>query len=930
VVTGPRHGTREQAELATTSVNARPPVEPEAIRKQLPESREERYRPPALAQHPAAGQIRSISCRRDLVTAPPPQLTEALRDRYVLERELGSGGMATVYLAEDVRHHRQVAIKVLRSELAATLGSDRFFREIEVAARLQHPHILPLLDSGETGGFYFYVMPYVAGESLRERLARVGELPVHEAVKILAEVVDALAAAHTAGVVHRDIKPDNVMLSGRHALVMDFGVAKAVSEATGRNKLTTAGVALGTPAYMAPEQAAADPHLDHRVDIYAVGTMGYELLTGHPPFSGGSSQEILAAHMTRAPQPISSRRPAVPPALAAIIMKCLEKRPADRYQTAEELLVQLEPLATPSGGMTPTQTRPVEAVGAKRAPGWMKAVGAIVAGVVVVAAAIFALNRPSGQSARPNIGYPRKETSGLLAVLPFETIGGDTAQRYFSAGMTEEIAGQLSKVSALRVLSRTATDPYRDLPDRLHRMKRDLGVGSVVEGSVRLTRDRVRIGVRLTDPGTGQTVWAEQYDRDLADVFAVQSDVAHRIADALHATLTPPEVQRVDRAPTRNLVAYQLYLRSRELSYSDRTKNLAGIELLRQAIRTDSTFAVAYAIKARRFMHLSWFAGQAYRDSGLVAARKALALQPDLAMGHFALADLRGDEGYLTEARLSYLKALELDPSQAGAMVDLAETERLLGRYDESLYWANRAVPLLGHTYLGYYHVSLPLLQLAADDLVERWLLRGEREWPDAVRLQIQLSWLDVLRGRDAAAMERMRRVVARDPGDDEGKSHLAGLAVLTGAPDAEAMLLPMVQDNPHGRTQTVLPESFGALMGLVLQRRGQHAQAAKLWDEAFAADQEDLARGHENPDRSMEIAAIHAAQGETGAALEWLERAYRAGWRDYRGTRRDPFFQGLLDEARFKHLLSRMEADVIVMRKRAIAASDSLLARTQ
>ena len=194
-----------------------------------------------------------------LVTPIDPRVAEALRDRYQLERELGRGGMATVYLAQDLRHRRQVAVKVLQPELAATLGSDRFFREIEVAARLQHPHILPLLDSGEAAGFYYYVMPYVAGESLRERVARVGELPIDQAVKILTEVVDALAAAHAAGVVHRDIKPDNVMLSGRHAMVMDFGVAKAVSEATGRNQLTTAGVALGTPAYMAPEQASGRP-----------------------------------------------------------------------------------------------------------------------------------------------------------------------------------------------------------------------------------------------------------------------------------------------------------------------------------------------------------------------------------------------------------------------------------------------------------------------------------------------------------------------------------------------------------------------------------------------------------------------------------------------------------------------------------------------
>ncbi len=295
-----------------------------------------------------------------------PRLTAALADRYRIERELGAGGMATVYLAEDLKHHRKVAVKVLRPEIAASLGSERFFREIEIAARLQHPHILPLLDSGEGGGFFYFVMPYVAGESLRDRLAREGELPIHDAVKILAEVVDALAAAHAEGVVHRDIKPDNVMLSGRHALVTDFGVAKAVSEATGRQKLTTAGIALGTPSYMAPEQATADPQLDHRVDIYAAGVLGYEMLTGNPPFTGRSAQEILAAQVTQGPQPVSARRPAVPPLLNSVIMQCLEKRPADRWQKAEDLLAQLEVLATPTAGLTPTHTPPLAAAGAPR------------------------------------------------------------------------------------------------------------------------------------------------------------------------------------------------------------------------------------------------------------------------------------------------------------------------------------------------------------------------------------------------------------------------------------------------------------------------------------------------------------------------------------------------------------------------------------
>jgi serine/threonine-protein kinase len=313
---------------------------------------------------------------------PPARLTAALADRYRVERELGQGGMATVYLAEDLKHHRKVALKVLRPELAATLGPDRFFREIEVAAGLQHPHILPLHDSGEAAGFLYYVMPFVDGENLRGRLTRHGELPIHEAVRLLAEVADALAYAHGQGVVHRDIKPDNVLLSGRHALVTDFGVAKAVSEATGRLQLTTAGVALGTPAYMAPEQAAADPHLDHRVDIYALGVMAYELLAGRPPFTGRSSQEVLAAHLTQPPEPVSGLRPAVPEALATIVMKCLAKRPADRWQSAEELASQLELQLTPSGGTTPAQTRPMPAAPGPRSP-WARS--------VIVAAAVLAL-----------------------------------------------------------------------------------------------------------------------------------------------------------------------------------------------------------------------------------------------------------------------------------------------------------------------------------------------------------------------------------------------------------------------------------------------------------------------------------------------------------------------------------------------------------
>ena len=291
------------------------------------------------------------------MTEPLDRLTAALAGRYRVEQELGHGGMATVYLAQDVKHERQVAIKVLRPELAASLGADRFLREIHVASQLQHPHILTLIDSGEADGFLYYVMPYVEGESLRARLEREGQLPVADAVRVLRDVADALSYANAHGLVHRDVKPENVMLSGRHALVMDFGVAKAVSEAAGRQALTTAGVALGTPAYMAPEQAAADPDVDQRADVYALGVLGYEMLTGRTLFAGLTPQATLSAQVTRTPEPVSQHRADLPAGLGALIMRCLEKRPADRWQSAGDVLQQLEALAVGEGATAEPRRR---------------------------------------------------------------------------------------------------------------------------------------------------------------------------------------------------------------------------------------------------------------------------------------------------------------------------------------------------------------------------------------------------------------------------------------------------------------------------------------------------------------------------------------------------------------------------------------------
>jgi len=332
-----------------------------------------------------------------------PELTERLQavlgPAYRVEKELGGGGMSRVFLAEEVDLGRRVVVKVLPPDMAAGVNVERFRREIQLAAKLQHPHIVPLLSAGASGDLLYYVMPFIEGESLRAKLAREGELPVAEALRILRDVVDALSYAHGHHVVHRDIKPDNVLLSGKHALVTDFGVAKAVAESTGKHTLTSMGVALGTPAYMAPEQATADPHTDHRADIYALGALAYEMLSGRPPFMAMNAQAMLAAHVTEAPEPVTKHRTTVPEPLNQLILRCLEKKPADRWQRAEELLPHLEAILTPTGGITPTGTQPVISSGTAAAIERARPVrvaALFAASSLVVLAAVYAVVQLAG------------------------------------------------------------------------------------------------------------------------------------------------------------------------------------------------------------------------------------------------------------------------------------------------------------------------------------------------------------------------------------------------------------------------------------------------------------------------------------------------------------------------------------------------------
>jgi TolB-like protein/tetratricopeptide (TPR) repeat protein len=381
----------------------------------------------------------------------PELLTASLSDRYRLKRELGAGGMATVWLADDVRHHRQVAVKVLREVLTASLAKERFLREITIAAGLTHPHIVPLHDSGEAAGQLFYVMPYVDGPSLRQKLLQGGELPITDAVRILRDVADAMAHAHKRGVVHRDLKPENVMLSERHALVTDFGVAKAVSEATGRQTLTTAGIALGTPAYMSPEQAMADPHADHRSDIYAFGVLAYEVLTGRTPFQGGSPQELLAAHVTTPAVPVAQYRATIPPALAALVMRCLEKKPADRPQRAEELIPSLEAVLTAGAGITPHHEAPQpETPDAARSSSvrWRRPLLITAAAVIAVASGAYAWWR----IASPFAAAIQRDR---VAVMRFENRTGVDSLETFGLILADVLTNDLNRSGVVSAVPTT-------------------------------------------------------------------------------------------------------------------------------------------------------------------------------------------------------------------------------------------------------------------------------------------------------------------------------------------------------------------------------------------------------------------------------------------------------------------------------------------
>jgi serine/threonine protein kinase/Tfp pilus assembly protein PilF len=733
------------------------------------------------------------------------RLGTALAGRYALERELGRGGMATVYLADDLKHHRKVAVKVLRPELPSLLGPDRFAREIRIAAALNHPHILPLHDSGEADGLFFYVMPYVKGESLRQRLSRDGQLSIEEAVGIVRQVASALDYAHTHGLVHRDIKPENILLHEGEAMVTDFGIALAAGAAAGE-RLTATGLMVGTPQYMSPEQAAGEPALDARSDVYSLGCVLYELLAGEPPYTGPTAQVVIAKRFTDPVPTVRRLRPTVPPAVDQALMKALAKVPADRFASA--------------------------------------------------AAFADALTAPAARTPR----------SPSVAVLPFLNLSAEPENEFFADGITEDVIAQLSKIRSLKVISRTSAMRFKQREQSLREIGATLQVATLLEGSVRRVGDRVRIVAQLIDAEADRHLWAETYDRQLTDIFAIQTDVALQIASALKAELSHEERTRIEREPTSNVNAYQLYLQGRHC-YSRYTEEgfRKGIEYFRQAVAADPGYALAHVGMALAYAEFA--AGQggsalredvAYQQA-MEAVTKALTLDNGLGEAHSVLALLKCVHDFdWAGGEREFRLALELSPGGADIYDHYGWLCSALERYDEALALVKRAQELD------------PLIHRAD---VAATLLRA---------------------GRYQDALEAALRCVEFEPEYARGRSTLGWAYLLNGRPDEGLAELQQAVTLASGNSLYLA--QLGEAYGLT----GKHAEARDVLRQL-----EELSRQrYVSP---YHMAYVYTGLGEQDKAMDLLERAYEERAGSVYGVKGSFLFASLRSHPRFKALLRRM-----------------------
>lgn len=649
-----------------------------------------------------------------------PELLErlggALAARYRVERELGQGGMAKVFLAHDLKYERAVAVKVLRPELSADIGPARFLREIQIAARLHHPHILPLYDSDQVDGLVYYVMPYIEGESLKQRLARERQLPVSDALQIAREVADALSYAHSSNVVHRDIKPANILLDAGHALVADFGIARAMGLGE-----STAGHAVGTPGYMSPEQIDGSQYLDGRTDIYSLGCVLFEMLTGEPPFKGTTLTAVIANRLTTTLPSPRTHRELVPEAVDAAVKRAMATLPADRFSTVGQFA---EALGTP-------------------------------ATVAIAVGAAQAM-------------VQELTTAKSVAVLPFENMSTDPENEYFSDGITDDIIAQLSKINALKVISRTSSMQYKKTTKKITAIAQELGVGAILEGSVRKAGQRVRIVVHLVEPGSEKHLWGDTFDRQLTDIFEVQSEVAQQITGALSLALSPEEKQRVEKKATSDVDAYNLYLLGRfHTNKWAEADVLKGIECFQGAIAKDPSYAVAYAGLADAYELLSiGFSSKPpveYLALAKGMALKALEMDDTLAEAHTSLAYARwlGDLDW-PGAEREFKRALELKTSYVMAHEWYAEYLAALGRHDEAYASIKRAqqldplaVPV--NRAVGWVLYFARRYDAAIEELQKTLAMN-----PDFLGARLVLWWVYVAKGDVEKAITDIRKEAER------------------------------------------------------------------------------------------------------------------------------------------------------------------------
>ncbi len=584
---------------------------------------------------------------------PIERLRDALMDSYTIDRELGRGGMATVFLAQDVKHDRVVALKVLHPDLAASLGPERFLREIKLAARLNHPHILPLFDSGEAKGLLYYVMPYVEGESLRERLDREQQLPIEEAVHHGRAIASALDYAHRQNIVHRDIKPENVMLYEGEAMVMDFGIAKAVS-AAGSETLTQTGMMVGTPAYVSPEQAAGEINLDGKSDQYSLGCVVYEMITGERPFAGATPQAIMARRFTEQPKALRELRHAVPESVEKAVSRAMATDASARYSTTAQFGQALA-----SGNIeTPTSTETIP--------------------VAVVSAA------------------------KSVAVLPFANMSADADNEYFTDGMAEEIINALSKIQSLRVASRTSSFAFKGKNEDIGEIGKKLKVSTVLEGSVRKMGNKLRITAQLINVADTYQLWSERYDREMEDVFAIQDDISQAIVKALRVILSEGEKKQIEKARAVDVKAYDYYLRGRQYFHHFRRKSLEyARQMFNKAIEIDPDYARAYSgvADASSLLYTYFDARESNLRQADIASRKAIELEPELAEAHVARGIALSMSKRFEESIPEFEQAMKLDPKLFDATYWFARTRLAQGLYEEALKLFERSSALRPEDY---------------------------------------------------------------------------------------------------------------------------------------------------------------------------------------------------------------------------------------